>query len=503
MSKSMGRLARVVSVLALLLGGCESLLVPDTTPLPEAKLMPPGSETISTGGYRLNAARQTDVLPDRLLLASMSGGGKRSAAFSYGALQGMRDLMMPSPIGPQPLLRHLDGISGVSGGSFTAAYYGLHREAAFGRYEEDFLYADTNAHIFGIYLLPWNWGWLTNPLVGTNDYMARVYDRTMFHGATYDDLLKRGRPLIGIGATDIAFGTPFLFTQEIFDLICADLAPFPLANAVAASNGFPGLFSPVTLTNRRPACGARTPGWYRRVSPEDRANPLSRLGEQARTMGVYLDPAKSKFVHLSDGGVSDNLAMRVTGSLMQAMTLAPEVMVERGFGGLRRIAIISIDGQGTQDTSIAQQRIVGGLLAIFGLVSGGQIDRYNFETMLTVHQQLELVASALRAARCGHVPPIDGALCGDVRAELIHVSLAALPDGPAKERLLAIPTGLTIPRNDIDALVAAGATAIRTNAGLRDFLATMPSSAAPAYEAGAARSVRPGPVRRVSAATAP
>ena len=57
----------------------------------------------------------------------MSGGGKRSAAYSYGALKGMREVGVPGAYGQRSLLSSLDAISGVSGGSFTAAYYGLYR----------------------------------------------------------------------------------------------------------------------------------------------------------------------------------------------------------------------------------------------------------------------------------------------------------------------------------------------------------------------------------------
>lgn len=119
---------------------------------------------------------------------------------------------------------------------------------------------------------------MSRPGIGTNDFMDRVYDRTMFHGATYADLQARGRPLIAIDATDISYGTPFLFIQETFDLICSDLSKFPISRAVAASNGFPALFSPVTLTNNANSCGGREPGWVRDVSPDALKNPMSRVG---------------------------------------------------------------------------------------------------------------------------------------------------------------------------------------------------------------------------------
>jgi predicted acylesterase/phospholipase RssA len=231
-----------MALVATLLAGCASLTVVDTTPLPQSKLEPPGSETIS------------------------AGGGKRSAAYAYGALTGMGQVTIPDD--SRSLLSQLDGISGISRGSFTAAYYGLHRNKAFGQYEKDFLYS------------------------GTNDYMERVYDRTMFHGATYKNLQALGRPIIAIGATDISYGAPFLFTQEAFDIICSDLSEFPLARAVAASNGFPGLFSPITLTNRAADCGGRVPGWERRVTAEERRNPLSRIGTQAQLAVTTSEPLR-------------------------------------------------------------------------------------------------------------------------------------------------------------------------------------------------------------------
>ncbi len=450
------------------------MTVADTTPLAPEQLLPQGSEHISRGGYRLAALANFSAATDMLVLVGMSGGGKRSAAFAYGALEGMRDLPVPTPAGPQPLLGEVDGIAGVSGGSFTAAYYGLYRDAAFGRYEKDFLYQDTESYIYGIYLLPWHWTWLAEPTVGTNDFMEKVYDRTMFHGATFADLKKVGRPVIAIDATDLSYGTPFLFTQETFDLICSDLSVFPLARAVAASNGFPGLFSPVTLTNRAAQCGGRKPGWLRRVTMEQRENPLSRIGNESFAAERYLDDHKTTYVHLVDGGVSDNLALRAGGSAMEGVAQSPEGIAAGNFGGVRRVLVISIDGQGTQDSSVARRRAVGGVFSLFGLVTGAQIDRYNFETLTTVTQQLRNLIAAIAQARCANARLIAGVPCDDVKGALVHISLAEMAPGPENDRLLAIPTGLTLSREDVDLLVAAGRAAVLNSEPLRQFLADYP-----------------------------
>jgi NTE family protein len=178
--------------LLLLVSGCASLRITDSQALPPAKLEPIGADRISKGGYRLDRLAPSAEAPDLVVVVAFSGGGKRSASFGYGALRGMRDLMVSTKVGPRSLLSQLDAISGVSGGSFPAAYYGLYREKTFGRFEPDFLYDDTNSYIFGTYLLPWNWSWLVEPGVGTNDFMDRVYDRTMFHGATFRTLSCAG-----------------------------------------------------------------------------------------------------------------------------------------------------------------------------------------------------------------------------------------------------------------------------------------------------------------------
>ncbi len=459
---------RILAVLLPLLAACASLTISDTQPLAPAQLEPPDGTQISRGGYRIGNLPAHGDTPDMLVLVAFSGGGKRSASFGYGALRGMRELSFATRSGPRPLLAQVSGMAGVSGGSFPAAYYGLYRDATFGGFERDFLHVDTNSYIYGIYLLPWNWTWLVEPDVGTNDFMDRVYDRTMFHGATFADLQQRGLPLVAIGATDLSYGTPFLFIQENFDLICADLSRFPIARAVAASNGFPGLFSPVTITNRAAECGGRKPAWLRAITAEERANPLSRAAVEAQRAERYLDPEKTVYLHLADGGISDNLALRAAGGLMQVAT--PRELRQRGFARIRRVLMISIDGEGGQDTSVARRREMGGLFSLLGLVSGAQIDRYNFETMIAVSDQIDAFERTLRDVRCAQARVIEGVACDDVKAALVHIALANMPDGPRKDRLMAIPTGLTVDRPDVDLLVQAGSEAVANSRPLRDFL---------------------------------
>ena len=85
-----------------------------------------------------------------LLLLAFSGGGTRAAAFSYGVLQELRDTVY-GPNGSMRLLDEVDGISSVSGGSFTAAYYGLFGDQLFEDYEQTFLKKIFRKHCSTVY----------------------------------------------------------------------------------------------------------------------------------------------------------------------------------------------------------------------------------------------------------------------------------------------------------------------------------------------------------------
>jgi len=321
-------------------------------------------------------------------------------------------------------------------------------------------------------LLPWNWEWLVNPFYGTNDRMAEVYDRLMFHGATYADLLRQGLPVVTVDATDIANGIPFSFTQPYFDLICSDLSSFPVARAVAASNGFPVLFSPITLTSHTPDCrGLRPPT----AAPQEWAetpDQLSRRGLLARTANRYLDPERTKYVHLLDGGISDNLALRGVTNGAIALDENNEAF-RRVALKARRVLVLSVDGQSAADPAISKQRVVTGLSQIFGAVSGTQIDAYNFETLILTASELRQLIASLRKVRCAQARVIDGHDCADVRGALVHISLAGIPDPQERQRLQAIPTGLTIPDADVDALVSSGEQLVQQNSAIRELISDL------------------------------
>jgi hypothetical protein len=193
---------------------------------------------------------------------------------------------------------------------------------------------------------------------------------------------------------------------------------------------------------------------------EYRLLDVNRLGGAEKRSGAG---GPIGWIHLMDGGISDNLALRV---LLNDVLLM-EMRAERFTAGLmpiRRVLVISVDGQGAPNPAWPQQRTVSGLGQIVSAATGAQIGAYNLETLIAIEHTVDDFIGRLRRLRCGQTHVIFGYPCGDVTGKVLRVSLSDYDEPETRARLLAIRTGLTLPRNQVDELVAAGEAMIRHNA---------------------------------------
>jgi NTE family protein len=449
------------------LAACSSLTAEPNRPLESA---------VNGPAYRITTIPDP-TSPEIFMALAFSGGGKRSAAFGYGALTALREVTIDFGQGPRKMTEEIDVVTGVSGGSFTASAFALRRDAIFDGYADDFLKYDLNANIFGIYLLPWRWDWLFNPDWGTNDEMARIYDELLFQGTDYGDLARLGRPFLGVQATDFANEAPFVFGQDTFDWICSDITTLPVARAVAASNGFPVLFSPISLRNyaHDETQSCTRPVWvdeYLKIN-----DGLSRRRQLAELAESYLDKREEAYVHLLDGGVADNLALR---GLIQMMVPTAESAddLERS-KRIRHVIIVSVDGQSAPDRELTQVPYLDSVFRVLGAVASTAIDRYGFETLIHARDMTERLAVGIARRDC----PLDEKgvpfECRTVSPHFAHVSLGDLQNDAEKQKLAAIPTGLTIDGPDVDAIIAAGRDAVLCDRDMRKALASLPGARLP------------------------
>jgi NTE family protein len=116
---------------AALVAGCTQVIRND-----------PINQPLTANARQVEAELSSDVqtnYDDMVVALSFSGGGMRAAAFSYGVLTGFEETRVPTRSGVVPLLDRLDFLSGVSGGSTLAAYYGLYGRAGIADFKQRFL----------------------------------------------------------------------------------------------------------------------------------------------------------------------------------------------------------------------------------------------------------------------------------------------------------------------------------------------------------------------------
>jgi len=137
-----------ISALAIMIGGCASVGKVENASLTTDRNTPSYSLDIFQNKWRSD--------PNALMLA-FSGGGTRAAALAYGVLQELSNTRVRGSIDDTRLLDEIHSISSVSGGSFTAAYYGLHGDGIFEDYEQAFLRQNVQGALIHRLLNPFRW----------------------------------------------------------------------------------------------------------------------------------------------------------------------------------------------------------------------------------------------------------------------------------------------------------------------------------------------------------
>jgi NTE family protein len=234
----------------------------------------------------------TEISDDALAGLALSGGGFRATLFHLGALWRMNELGQ---------LAGLDRITSVSGGSILAGHLG--------RTWRDLNFVDGKADNFAeVVAKPIQdfcartidvWAIAKgklDPFHTAADYVAKAYDKYLFHKATLralpDDAAREG-PRFIIYATNMQSGVSFRFSRPYMADYRIGLnrntAGIRIADAVAASSAFPPLLTPKVL----------------KTSPED----WEQDPDPSKRGDLWPHERFRRKIYLTDGGVYDNMGL--------------------------------------------------------------------------------------------------------------------------------------------------------------------------------------------------
>jgi len=398
-----------------------------------------------------------------------SGGGARAAAFSYGVLRGLG--AMPARAGGS-LLDRVALLSGVSGGSISAAWFGLHGAAGLDGFRAAYLDRDWQSELHTSAYSPRNWLALSQGGMNSAGGLTAWLDAQVFRGARMADLRRRGRPAVLISATDMANRTPFVFAAEAFSALCSDLDSVLVADAVGASMAVPLLFRPVVVQAFPAACTTPMPDWTARNATRRAAPRILR--SLARAYRSYRDPRQMAYVHLFDGGVTDNFGL----SGMTAARLSEDSpygpLEPRDVVRLRSITFVLVDsGQSHADDWAL--KLAGPNGEEVGKASiGAAMDSSARAYYDAFHLAMRAWEREMRDYRCAlpaaEVKRLRGTLAGwDCAAIALTVDFITFADLPPAQRdeLAAVDTQVSLKPSEVDRLIAGGETAARVNQTLK------------------------------------
>ena len=485
MRRSLCAIAILVIALAIL-AGCA------TRPI-----NPPTPRYDPDKAYRIE--RPSEVAEDNatLVILAFSGGGTRAAAFSYGVLETLRDMVVTTRSGRAiRALDTVDVITGISGGSFTALAFGLYGDKLFDVYETSFLKRDVQGELLRRALNPFNWPSLGSTGWGRSELAANFYDEILFNGATFNDL-KRDGPRILVGATDLADGTRLIFNPENFDVLCTDLSTIRLARAAAASSAVPVVLSSITIDNHGGTCGYRPPAWAQIfLDNPDPPRPASRTVKRLQELQVFADSKDHRYIHLVDGGVSDNVGMRGVLDVLSTFEALHAAGLQTPYDHVRNMYILVVNSLATPPNDWGLHENPPALFDVLIKATGTPIDRYSYDTVETL-RDIQARWASMRQVRDAikPYPELGDKLrtvmrAPDINIRVVEVSFSALPDKAERDYLNTLPTTFVLDGAAVDRLRLAAKDAILASPEIKRLI-----------DSGALRMVGPGP--RVSASRRP
>ena len=181
--------------------------------------------------------------------------------------------------------------------------------------------------------------------------------------------------------------------------------------------------------------------------------------QRANELLSYLDIKKRPNIHLLDGGLSDNMALR---GLIEGVTVIgglERFLKEGNLKGVRKFVVLAVNAETTPD--VLEYR--SDHIPVISLSASAMVDlpinRYSFDTVTLLRQGLENARLKLRTTK--RAP--DSPLSPDAEVYFINASLSEVDDPDEREALMKIPTTMYLTDPQIDRLLLAASRLIRND----------------------------------------
>lgn len=452
--------------LLLALGGCAA--APENEPL----------APMASNPQRWSALPDSADRP--VILMAFSGGGSRAAALAAAVLGELSRTRYPAGAEERSLVEDVKVVSSVSGGSVTAAWFGLEGGDGMDELRRRFLAQDNMRSLILTGVNPVTWLRLAFTDYTRIDALKELLDERLFDGRTFAELNAPGKPIVILNATDMGSGQVFAFTPQRFDDICSSLDDLPVSVGVAASAAFPIFLTPVDFHNNSADCpGAPPEQEWIDVILESPESPYVNLPDyRAARYANDLRRGEPRFrdireLHFLDGGVADNLGI----SSLRWTLLSPyddsSLLTAINDGAVKRVVVIVVNARSDPPSELDTDPGTPGIIDMLGTVTSVPIDSTTASMDTQLRDTLENLAKDAIAAA-----PTGTARFADMKVYGVLIDFDQLPAGtPAerdlRDRVKQIPTLWTLTPEELALIDGVGPMLLQRDPCYRLLLADL------------------------------
>ena len=199
---------------------------------------------------------------------------------------------------------------------------------------------------------------------------------------------------------------------------------------------------------------------------DDPPRPAARAIRELNEGRVLADGVNRPYVHLVDGGVSDNVGMRGVLDALQLLEALHAAGIPTPLDHVKRIVVIVVNSLSSPPTAWDSSEQGPGVVDVLLQSTGVPIDHYSYEAV----ELLKDISARWDTARrlrdlAGCDVNKDAPVCAAIRVPqakiyAIDVSFAALQDKAEFDYLNQQPTTFVLPPEAVDRLRAAAGTII-------------------------------------------
>jgi len=197
------------------------------------------------------------------------------------------------------------------------------------------------------------------------------------------------------------------------------------------------------------------------ADPDARVRPSGRALQRYTEMKAFQNSQDRPYIHLVDGGVSDNIGMRMVMETFEQLGASASFREEVGFGGYRRVVVIVVNARSSPRTEWDRSEAPPGFIEQLLQSTSVPIDRYSFETIETMKDRVQLYAwrrellvaqARLAGATEAEAETRANAILPKLDHYAMSVSFDEIPDPQERDYFMGLPTSFVLPAEAVDRL---------------------------------------------------